>query len=61
MVLTGKDAEHFNKAISRPSKEYIAESRSQMRRICEQISIDKTDDGFEAEVKGLDLDSLKRI
>ena len=59
MVLTGKDAEHFNKAISIPSKEYIAESRSQMRRIREQVDITRTDNGFDAKIKNFDLQNLK--
>ena len=59
MILTGKNAENFGKAIFKPSKEYIAESRSQVKRISKQISITKTDDGFNAEINDIDSKYLK--
>lgn len=57
--LSGEDAISFNKSFFYPSKEEIERHNAKIKQINNNISIKSSTDGFEAEVKDLDLSFLE--
>ncbi|MCI6499328.1 MAG: hypothetical protein MSA21_10660 [Lachnospiraceae bacterium] len=59
--LSGEDAIFFANSLFRPTREEIEHYNELIRRIDENIKIERCSDGFEAEIADLDLSFLDEI
>lgn len=59
--LSGEDAISFANSLFRPTREEIEHHNELIRRIDENIKIERCSDGFEAEIADLDLSFLDEI
>ena len=57
--LSGEDALNFARMLYRPTHEEIEENRRNLKRIDDNITITRTEYGFKADIKDLDLSFLK--
>ena len=59
IVLEGEDSIRFAEAMFHPSKEDMEHFRKHLDEINNEITLHKTENGFEADVKNLDLSFIK--
>ena len=60
LKLSRQDSVDFANNYFRPSKEYIEHVKSNLERINSNIQINPIEDGYEAEIRDLDLSFLKK-
>lgn len=59
IVLEGDDSIRFAEAMYHPSKEDIEHFKKHLDKINNEITLRKTEKGFEADVKNLDLSFIR--
>lgn len=59
IILCGDDAIRFANMLYRPTEDNLLHNKSIMEQIDHNITITETDNGYDAEIKDLDLDFLE--